>query len=618
MNKNILDTFVKLIKYNWSTLITFELFHKGLALIIILPSIKFVLSSSMKSANIVYLSTDNIGEILTNPLSILFAILSIVILTFYMFFEFTSVIICFDKSRTSKKITLYKLVKLSLQKSIKILYPKNLLLFIFVLLIIPLTNIALTSGFIGKIKLPEYILEYINSNIVLNIIYMFLILILYISVIRWIFSIHEITLNTDSFKEARDKSINLTKGKAIKLIFYSLGISLIVSITGYIIYHVVVILIGIWTKNYTDANFLKDIFINRCILFDDYATFISSIAIFIISTGFISAFYYEYNNIKTYEKKFERQKKSITQLLKITLKISIILSFLHVESMAYSLNYTVYSLNNDTLINSSFFYNTTATAHRVSSLIAPENTLTAFKETFVTQAEYAEIDVQETKDGELVLFHDSNFERVTGVNKNVWEVNYDEIKTYDAGSHFSSAFAGEKIPTLDEAMKYSKGKIKLLIEIKLNGHEKTNVEKKVLELIKSNRLENQCVVASMDKDVLKNVKRLNPGIITCYLTAVAYGNFYNWDYVDIYGIESTFVTENVVANIHQNGKQVFVWTINNSELMKKMINLNVDSIITDNPFLLDDVIYWQQNGFVNRMAYHLFGDDSKETIIEEG
>ncbi|MCD8707347.1 glycerophosphodiester phosphodiesterase family protein, partial [Klebsiella pneumoniae] len=143
------------------------------------------------------------------------------------------------------------------------------------------------------------------------------------------------------------------------------------------------------------------------------------------------------------------------------------------------------------LFNSSFFYNTTATAHRVSSLIAPENTLAAFKETFVTQAEYAEIDVQETKDGELILFHDSNFERVTGINKNVWEVHYDEVKNYDAGSHFSSNFAGEKIPTLDDAMKYSKGKIKRLIEIKLNGHEKTNVEKRVLELIKSNRLENQ-------------------------------------------------------------------------------------------------------------------------------
>ncbi|MCC0633157.1 glycerophosphodiester phosphodiesterase [Clostridioides sp. ZZV15-6388] len=599
MKKRILNNFIKLVKYNWSTLILFELFHKGLALLIILPSIKFVLSSSMKSANIVYLSTDNIGEILTNPLSIILAILSIIILAFYMFFEFTSVIICFDKSRISEKITLFKLIKLSLKKSINILNPKNILLFVFVLLIVPLTNIALTSGFIGKIKLPEYILDYISSNIVLNIIYIVLILILYISVIRWIFSIHEVTLNTNSFKEARNKSASLTKGKAIKLILYSLGLSLIVTVIGYIIYHVIIILIGIWTKNYTNANFLKDIFISRCIMFNDYATFISSIAIFIISTGFISAFYYEYNDIRVYKKNLEKQKNSIGAVLKVTLKIVVILFVLHIESM-------MYSLNNDILFNTSFFYNTTATAHRVSALVAPENTIAAFKETFITQAEYAEIDVQETKDGELILFHDSNFERVTGVDKNVWEVDYDEIKTYDAGSHFRSDFAGEKIPTLDEAMKYSKGKIKLLIEIKFNGHEKTDVEKRVLELIKSNRLDSQCVIASMNKNVLKRVKKLNPNMVTCYLTAVAYGNFYDWDYVDIYGIESTFINKKVVDNIHQKGKQVFVWTINSSKLMKKMISLNVDSIITDNPFLVDDVIYWQKNGFINRVANYLF------------
>ncbi|MCC0637754.1 glycerophosphodiester phosphodiesterase [Clostridioides sp. ES-S-0001-02] len=609
MKKKVLNNFIKLVKYNWSTLILFELFHKGLALLIILPSIKLVLSSSMKSANIVYLSTDNIGEILTNPLSIILAILSIIILAFYMFFEFTSVIICFDKSRISEKITLFKLIKLSLRKSINILNPKNILLFVFVLLIVPLTNIALTSGFIGKIKLPEYILDYISSNIVLNIIYMVLILILYISVIRWIFSIHEVTLNTNSFKEARKKSASLTKGKAIKLILYSLGLSLIITVMGYIIYHVIIILIGIWTKNYTNANFLKDIFISRCIMFNDYAAFISSIAIFIISTGFISAFYYEYNDIRVYKKNLKKQKNSIKSVLKVTLKIVVILFILHIESM-------MYSLNNDILFNTSFFYNTTATAHRVSALVAPENTIAAFKETFITQAEYAEIDVQETKDGELILFHDSNFERVAGVNKNVWEVNYDEIKTYDVGSHFRSDFAGEKIPTLDEAMKYSKGKIKLLIEIKLNGHEKTDVEKRVLELIKSNRIDNQCVVASMNKNVLKRVKKLNPNMVTCYLTAVAYGNFYDWDYVDIYGIESTFINKKVVDNIHQKGKQVFVWTINSSKLMKKMIILNVDSIITDNPFLVDDAIYWQKNGFINRVANYLFRHDSDKDIIE--
>lgn len=214
--------------------------------------------------------------------------------------------------------------------------------------------------------------------------------------------------------------------------------------------------------------------------------------------------------------------------------------------------------------------------------------------------------MQETKDGALIIIHDSNFKRTTGVYKNTWEVNYDEVKTYDAGSYFSSDFSGEKIPTLQEVIDSAKGKVELVIEIKLNGHEKSDVTKRVLDLIKANKIEHQSIIASMDKDVLKRVKELDSSIETCYLTAVAYGNLYNWDYVDIYGIESTFVNKTMINEIHNNGKKIFVWTVNSSKLIDKMIELNVDSIITDNPYLVSDSIFWKKNGYINKVANALF------------
>lgn len=219
-----------------------------------------------------------------------------------------------------------------------------------------------------------------------------------------------------------------------------------------------------------------------------------------------------------------------------------------------------YLTQNDAF-NTSFFYNTTATGHRISAARAPENTLAALQEAINGDAKYIEIDVQETKDGELIIIHDSNFKRTTGVYKNTWEVNYDEVKTYD-GSYFSSDFSGEKIPTLQEVIDSAKGKVELVIEIKLNGHEKSDVTKRVLDLIKANKIEHQSIIASMDKDVLKRVKELDSSIETCYLTEVAYGNLYNWDYVD--------------------------------------------SIITDNPYLVSDSIFWNKNGYINKVANALF------------
>ncbi len=86
------------------------------------------------------------------------------------------------------------------------------------------------------------------------------------------------------------------------------------------------------------------------------------------------------------------------------------------------------------MFNTSFSFYTTAIAHRAGAEMAPENTLAAIEEASHAKADYAEIDVQETKDGELIVLHDSNFKRTTGVDKNVWDVNYNEVKTYDAGS----------------------------------------------------------------------------------------------------------------------------------------------------------------------------------------
>ncbi|MGL5244962.1 MAG: glycerophosphodiester phosphodiesterase family protein, partial [Sarcina sp.] len=234
-------------------------------------------------------------------------------------------------------------------------------------------------------------------------------------------------------------------------------------------------------------------------------------------------------------------------------------------------------------------------------------TIPSIKLAIDSKAKYAEIDVQETKDGKLILTHDSNFKRTTGVNKNVWDVTYDEIKNYNAGKYFKNYSQHEKIPTLDEVLKLSKNKIELVIEIKLHGHEKGDIVKKVINLIEENKMTNDCVIASNSKNMLQEAKKLDPNIRTCYITLLAYGEFYNLDYVDIYSIESTFVKERLVNNIHEKGKQIFAWTINKGDKIEKMIDLNVDGIVTDNPYLVLDALYWKENSFVKEVADYFFG-----------
>ena len=141
-------------------------------------------------------------------------------------------------------------------------------------------------------------------------------LILYILVIRWIFSIHEITLLTNTFKEARKNSVRITRGKYIKLIVVSVGLFILTSIIGYIIYKASIILIGLWTKYYIPRYYdldtdLKSIFINRCFIINEYAVVVSMIFNAIINMGIISSLYYEYKGIDIHKFNPKKNKKPI-------------------------------------------------------------------------------------------------------------------------------------------------------------------------------------------------------------------------------------------------------------------------------------------------------------------
>ena len=231
-------------------------------------------------------------------------------------------------------------------------------------------------------------------------------------------------------------------------------------------------------------------------------------------------------------------------------------------------------------------------AHRGFSASAPENTMPAFQMCIDGGFTAAELDVQMTADGTVIVMHDDNLKRTTGLDKNVWEVTYDEIKDLDNGSFFSKEFAGTKIPTLDEVIKLAgsgKDKLFLNIEIKRNGHDDGIIEKVVDIIIRNDYLDN-CDVTSQDYSTLEEVRKTNPSVLTAYTSAVGIGSIESLEAADIISIQETFATYENVERLHKAGKRVFVWTVNEEETMKDLIGLNVDAILTNDPVLCKSVI----------------------------
>lgn len=165
-------------------------------------------------------------------------------------------------------------------------------------------------------------------------------------------------------------------------------------------------------------------------------------------------------------------------------------------------------------------------AHRAGSTFAPENTISALENAIDNGADQAEIDVQQLRDGTLIVMHDTNFKRTTGVDLNVWDADYSEIQTLNAGAYFSYIYKNEAIPTLEQMLQTAKGRINLMIKLKINGHEE-NLEQAILALIKEHNMEQQCSIASMDLEILKRVKVQMPQMETVYITALLLSNSYD-------------------------------------------------------------------------------------------
>lgn len=228
-------------------------------------------------------------------------------------------------------------------------------------------------------------------------------------------------------------------------------------------------------------------------------------------------------------------------------------------------------------------------AHRGVYFKETENSLDAIKNSINHKVCYAEIDVQSTKDGIVVLMHDKSLKRLTGLNKTVYQLNYDEIRKLNIGSHYFSRFRQKKIPTLNEVIKECNGKIKLIVDIKPYGDTKS-LTQQVVSIIKKNNFENQCMIHSLSYNILSDVKRLNSNIETGYViyNPLQLSDLTKFD-VDFYSINQNMVTKSLVIQIHESNKKVYVWKVDNKDCMNKVINLNVDGVIADKLSTLIDI-----------------------------
>ena len=212
---------------------------------------------------------------------------------------------------------------------------------------------------------------------------------------------------------------------------------------------------------------------------------------------------------------------------------------------------------------------------------------------YMVIADYVEIDVQETKDGVVVVYHDASLRRITGDAGRIWEYTYGELLLMDFGGWFSEEYAGTQIPTLEQVLELCRGRIAINIELKADRVSETLVEK-TLELVELYGMEGQVVISSTDYGYLRQVKELKPDIPTGYILFAAYGRHFDDENIDFLSVRSDFITNTLVKSAHEAGKAVHAWTVNAEREITRMKHLQVDNIITDRPLLAREVLYREE------------------------
>jgi len=223
------------------------------------------------------------------------------------------------------------------------------------------------------------------------------------------------------------------------------------------------------------------------------------------------------------------------------------------------------------------------TAHRGDNSQAPENTMPAFKAAVENGADWIELDVTQTKDGVMVIFHDADLMRITGKPDKIWDMNYEELSQINAASHWGPFFRDTRIPTLEEVLDYCKDKIKLNIEVKVNDHQTQDFIPDLVALIQAKGMTGQCMITSFDYHSLQAVKQLAPALETGFISSSAIEQPEAFTSADNFVLSIDLINPETVSRIHTLGKEVIAWTVNDAYSVDKCRNAGADNLITDKP-----------------------------------
>jgi glycerophosphoryl diester phosphodiesterase len=403
------------------------------------------------------------------------------------------------------------------------------------------------------------------------------------------------------------------KKKRLRMLLEFLVLNLVLNLVLFIIYFLLVALVGFLISLIRGQTIALGLTLT--IIYALYSFVITLISFTLIPINYaLISMWHHASDVKDVDTKKRIETLNVKPRLPLTKKRVRRLVIIIIMGLI-AINFTnVFTVLQRSTNQTEFFTYPEIIAHRGSSEDAPENTLAAIELALEQEADAIEIDVRMTSDGTVILMHDSTLERTTNdtQNRRVRDVTYEEIKTLDAGSWFSSDFEDEPVPTLEEVLELVGRRADLFIEMK----DKSNaMNERVVALVEKYNVENTASILSDSESQLHAIKALNEDIETIMLISTFYGNIttlINDESIDHFALGFAFYINNdeYVTRMHDSNRKVYAWTVNTEDTIASLSRREVDGLITDRPIYAREQAYLKNaSDFTTTVLELLFQND---------
>lgn len=507
--------------------------------------------------------------------------------SFALFIELCVLIILVQQRFFGKEIAISDAILTTLRQTPRLFGYGIFQLFIILLVLIPFIDSPLSASFYKLFNFPIFLQnQVLDVSYTMTLVYVLLLITALYTVLRGIFVLHFIVLEGNTIVEAIRNSLALTRGRRLQLFIWLFLLNSLVLGTGF-----VVISSLSYLPSWLDINVLKVFSNHYSLTLSTILTYMFALLLMPINIIFLTRLFYYFgrmkgmnlrNTLMVYPSKFGGMERRITNYLNKRERTRLLYAGIAVIYIGLAL--FVGFKANDSLVYAK--WSVLISAHRGDVESAPENSLPSIEMAIEKGIQSVELDVQLTKDGVAVVHHDYTLKRLAGVSERVSNLTYAEISKFSIGLDANDQPV--YIPELSEVLTMTKGRIKVLLDLKPDGLG-DELAREVVELVQAFDMEEDVYIQSFDSHTLKQIREKAPDIKIGQILFFAFGDLSMLD-VDFYTVEQVMLTEQLVKKAHASGREIWVWTVNSRHNLKEVLKFDVDGIITDYPVLAQSMV----------------------------